>query len=178
MNLSNEDVQDILALLDSLPYDDVSLETSRFSLRLRRAGGGVWAQETRMLTEPPPAEQPGQPDASPPAASPPAASPPAAGLAAEPPAAGLAEVRAPLPGTFYRAPQPGAPPFADLGSQVGEDTVVAIIETMKLMNPVYAGASGVVTEICLADGQFAAQDTVLIRLRPAARDGQDPRDTP
>jgi acetyl-CoA carboxylase biotin carboxyl carrier protein len=169
VTLSHEDVQDILALLDSLPYDDVSLETSRFSLRLRRAGGGVWAQETRVLTEPPPAEQPGQPDASQPDASQPAAGPPAAEPpAAEPPAAGLAEVRAPLPGTFYRAPQPGAPPFADLGSQVGADTVVAIIETMKLMNPVYAGASGVVTEICLADGQFAAQDTVLIRLRPAA----------
>ena len=55
MTLSPEDVQDILALLDSLPYDDVTLETSRFSLRLRRAGEGVWAQETQLLAEPVPA---------------------------------------------------------------------------------------------------------------------------
>ena len=70
----------------------------------------------------------------------------------------------PLPGTFYRAPQPGAPPFVDTGGHVKPGTVVAIIETMKLMNPVYAGATGTVSEICLDDGQFAEQDAVLMRI--------------
>jgi len=46
--------------------------------------------------------------------------------------------------------------------------VVAIIETMKLMNPVYAGAAGTVTEICLDDGQFAGQGTVLMRVSAGA----------
>ena len=80
----------------------------------------------------------------------------------------MREVLAPLPGTFYRAPQPGAPPYVDTGSHVTADTVVAIIETMKLMNPVYAGTAGTVSEICLDDGQFAEAGTVLIRVSPRA----------
>jgi len=78
------------------------------------------------------------------------------------------EVRAPLLGTFYRAPQPGAPPYVEIGSQVAADTVVAIIETMKLMNPVYAGTVGTVSEICLDDGQFAEQDAILMRVSARA----------
>jgi acetyl-CoA carboxylase biotin carboxyl carrier protein len=74
-------------------------------------------------------------------------------------------VRAPLLGTFYRAPRPGAPPFVAVGSLVRPDTVVCIIETMKLMNSVTAGVSGTVTEILLANAQFAEQDTVLMRIR-------------
>ena len=149
MTLSNEDVQDILALLDALPFDELTLETSRFTLTLRRAGDGVWAQETQVRAS------------SPVPASPVPASPaPASSLPAGP----VREVRAPLLGTFYRAPQPGAAPFVEVGSQVGPDTVVAIIETMKLMNPVYAGTAGTVSDICLDDGQFAAQDAVLMRV--------------
>jgi acetyl-CoA carboxylase biotin carboxyl carrier protein len=59
----------------------------------------------------------------------------------------LHEVRAPLVGTFYRAPQPGAEPFVQVGSRVEETTVVGIVETMKLMNPVLAGVAGTVVEI-------------------------------
>jgi acetyl-CoA carboxylase biotin carboxyl carrier protein len=176
VSLSNEDVQDILALLDSLPYDDLTLETSRFSLRLRRSGDGVWARETQVLTEPvlaetdSPAPDPtATPDpAGPHPADPDQAGPDQAGPGQAGPAGGQLEIRAPLLGTFYRAPQPGAAPFVDIGSTVTGDTVVAIIETMKLMNPVYAGVSGTVTEICLADGEFAAQDTVLMRARAEA----------
>jgi acetyl-CoA carboxylase biotin carboxyl carrier protein len=173
VNLSEEDVQDILRLLDTLPFGELVLETSRFTLRLRRSGDGVWAREMTVATDPavmdPP---PAAPAPSAPAPSAPAPSAPPAperlAPAAGPGAAGLCEVRAPLPGTFYRAPNPGAPPFVDTGSEVAEDTVVAIIETMKLMNPVYAAAAGTVTQICLADGEFAARDAVLMRVRPQA----------
>ena len=74
-------------------------------------------------------------------------------------------VRAPLPGTFYRAPRPGAEPFVEVGSRVGADTVVAIVETMKLMNSVHAGADGTVAEICLANGEFAEHGATLMRIR-------------
>jgi acetyl-CoA carboxylase biotin carboxyl carrier protein len=77
-------------------------------------------------------------------------------------------VRAPLPGTFYRAPKPGAPPFVEVGSRVGEDTVVGIVETMKLMNSVCAGVRGTVTEICLADGQVTSAGTALLHIDPEA----------
>jgi len=173
VNLSNDDVQDILSLLDSLPYSEVTLETSQFTLQLRRSADGGWTQETQVLSPPvladpvAPAAPPGPPSA-PPAAPP---TPPAAprGQPSAQPGLDVQDIVAPLLGTFYRAPQPGAPPFVDVGGSVEADTVVAIIETMKLMNPVYAGMAGTVAQICLDDGQFAEQGTALMRVRP--RDG-------
>src|SRR6185312_10620990 len=79
--------------------------------------------------------------------------------------AGLVVVRAPLPGTFYRAPRPGAAPFVEVGSHVGADTVIGIVETMKLMNSVPAGVAGVVAEFCVANAELAAQGAVLLRIR-------------
>ena len=79
---------------------------------------------------------------------------------------GLLAVRAPLPGTFYRAPKPGAPPFVDVGVRVEPTTVVGIIETMKLMTSVAAGVAGTVVEICVGNGEFAAQDAVLVLVDP------------
>jgi acetyl-CoA carboxylase biotin carboxyl carrier protein len=74
----------------------------------------------------------------------------------------LVTVRAPLPGTFYRAPRPGAEPFVQVGSRVGADTTVGIVETMKLMNSVTAGVAGVVAEICVGNGEFAAHGVTLV----------------
>jgi acetyl-CoA carboxylase biotin carboxyl carrier protein len=166
VNLSNEDVQDILSLLDSLPYGELTLETSRFTLRLRRTADGGWAQQTQVLSQPVPAD-PAERDAVPGGPVPPSG-PSGGGATAGPGAAGTGrdtrDIVTPLLGTFYRAPQPGAPPFVDIGSRVDQDTVVAIIETMKLMNPVYAGITGTVSEICLDDGQFAEQGAVLMRI--------------
>ena len=78
---------------------------------------------------------------------------------------GLVAVRAPLPGTFYRAPRPGAAPFVEVGSRVGADTVVGIVETMKLFNSVTAGAAGTVAEICLDNAGFADRGATLLRIR-------------
>ena len=78
---------------------------------------------------------------------------------------GLVAVRAPLPGTFYRAPRPGAAPFAEVGSRVGADTVIGIVETMKLMNPVHAGVAGVVAEFCVGNAEFADHGAALLRIR-------------
>jgi len=172
VNLSNDDVQDILSLLDSLPYTELTLETSQFTLQLRRSAEGGWTQETQVLSPPvlagpvTPAAPPGPPSAPPAAPSSPSAAPP--GQPSASPGPDVRDIVAPLLGTFYRAPQPGAPPFVDVGGSVEADTVVAIIETMKLMNPVYAGTAGTVTEICLDDGQFAEQGAVLMRVSARA----------
>src|SRR5581483_10680935 len=147
VNLTSEDVQDILRLLDTLPYGEFVLETSRFTLRLRRAEGGVWAQELTVLTDPVPTEPPvtplpapgpaGPPGTAPPSTAPPSTAPPSTGPPSTgPPSAGhpgtgqpgtgaLHEVRAALSGTFYRAPNPGAPPFVEVGDEVTADSVVA-----------------------------------------------------
>jgi acetyl-CoA carboxylase biotin carboxyl carrier protein len=152
VNLEAEDVREILRLLDAIDVDELHLETERFTLTLRRAGDGGWTQEAQVLA--------GAGASPAPAAAP-------AGTQT-PPAEGLLEVRAPLLGTFYRAPNPGAEPFVEVGSRVEEDSVVGIVETMKLMNPVLAGVRGTVVEICLADAQFAEHGAVLLRVRPDA----------
>jgi acetyl-CoA carboxylase biotin carboxyl carrier protein len=173
-SLTNDDVADILALLDSLPYDEFDLETPRFRLTLRRTPGG-WTQSTQVLSAPEPLAAPGG-----------AASgvrgplPPSIGgegiltpVEGDGRGAGdadeadgeLVAVRAPLPGTFYRAPRPGAAPFVEVGSRVGADTVIGIVETMKLMNSVPAGVAGVVADFCVANAEFAAQGAALLRIR-------------
>jgi acetyl-CoA carboxylase biotin carboxyl carrier protein len=204
--LTNDDVADILALLDSLPYDELDLETPRFRLTLRRTPGG-WTQSTQVAAPPGTgsmahwsgssrpngtsthlnsgrdeaeaageAEEAGGTDGN------------VEGTRREADAArgetggahgeagetegddghedaGLVAVRAPLPGTFYRAPRPGAAPFVEVGSQVDADTVIGIVETMKLMNSVPAGVAGVVAEFCVANAEFAAQGAALLRIR-------------
>ncbi len=71
-------------------------------------------------------------------------------------------------GIFYRAPKPGEPPFVEVGSKVGEDTVIGIIEVMKLMNTVHAGVKGTVVEILAANGALVEYGEVLLRVRPEA----------
>jgi acetyl-CoA carboxylase biotin carboxyl carrier protein len=201
IELTNEDVADVLALLDSLPYDELDVQTPRFRLILRRTPDG-WTQsmESRVAPTvlsagaPGPVAAAAEPVSA--AAEPVAAAAGSVSAAAEPVAAApmehrcrysdtdvpsvsqglgtdgtdgadgeLVAVRAPLPGTFYRAPRPGAAPFVEVGSRVGADTVVGIIETMKLMNSVTAGAAGTVAEICLGNAEFAAHGSALLRIR-------------
>jgi len=155
MNLTHADVEEILKLLDASPFDELELETDRFKLTLRRssAPAGGWTQENATKSS-------GKAATVKPA---PAASAAAAAHVED----GTVPVRAPLIGTFYRAPKPGAPPFIEVGSHVSRDTVVGIVETMKLMNSVYAQAVGVVTAIEASDGEFVEQHHVLMRVQPA-----------
>ncbi len=182
MDLTSADVQDILQLIDSMPVHELHLKTSRFTLSLRRADDGEWTQELQLTSAPNVLAG----DADPPARTrTPTAEPPAGAGTATPAVSSeattgvqTAAVLAPLLGTFYRAPRPGAPPFVEVGSRVEPDTVVGIIETMKLMNSVSAGLHGTVTEILVADAQFAPQGTPLMRVDvEATGDGGAPAGT-
>jgi len=166
VELTNEDVADILALLDSLPYDHLDLRTSRFQLTLRREAGG-WTQSRQESAGPQGLEPAARQDGGAPAApgGEPGDGEPAGAAASG--GAGLAEVAAPLPGTFYRAPRPGAAPFVEVGSQVSAGTVVAIVETMKLMNSVHAGTAGRVAQILIGNGEPVTQGASLMRIEPA-----------
>lgn len=166
MDLTNDDVAEILALLDSLPYDELDLQTPRFRLTLRRTPGG-WTEESQTLTEPTAVTPAPNGSGASPAAPQPAAQPPVSQLSAPQPP-GMVAVPAPLPGTFYRAPRPGAAPFVEVGDEVREDTVVAIVETMKLMNSVHAGTRGRVAEICLENAEPVGQGTTLMWIEPVS----------
>jgi acetyl-CoA carboxylase biotin carboxyl carrier protein len=80
--------------------------------------------------------------------------------------AGLHAVRAPMVGTFYRAPQPGAAPYVEVGQSVQADTQVGIIEVMKLMNAIPAGVRGMVREIAAENAAAVQYGDVLIVIEP------------
>jgi acetyl-CoA carboxylase biotin carboxyl carrier protein len=69
-------------------------------------------------------------------------------------------------GVFYHAPKPGAPPFVAIGDRVQPDSVIGIIEVMKLMNQVTAGVTGLVTEIVAPNGEMVEHGQPLIRVKP------------
>lgn len=102
-----------------------------------------------------------------PAAAPPAA---AAAPAAEAPAAvdaGLVPVPSPMVGTFYSAPTPDADPFIAVGATVSDDSVVCMIEAMKIFNEIKADCSGTIEKICVNNGDAVEFGQDLFLVRPA-----------
>ncbi len=79
---------------------------------------------------------------------------------------GMVVVKAPMVGTFYRGPSPGAQAFVEVGNKVAEDSVVCIIEVMKLMNTIHAGAAGIVREIRVENSQPVEFGQILIVIEP------------
>jgi acetyl-CoA carboxylase biotin carboxyl carrier protein len=81
--------------------------------------------------------------------------------------ADVTAVRAPLVGTFYVAPSPGAEPFVRVGDDVEPGQTLGIVEAMKLMNPIVAEEPGVVADVLAGNAQAVEFDQVLMYLRPA-----------
>ena len=155
MGLSDEDVREILAIIDSSPLEELRIETEGFSLHVRKGGGGP------LEALPTPVGR----------AAPSAAPAPAApvGQSAAPVeqagADGGVVIAAPMLGTFYRAEGPGKPPFVEVGSRVEAQTTVGIIEVMKMMNSVPAGVRGVVEEVCAENAALVEYGQPLFRVR-------------
>ncbi len=79
---------------------------------------------------------------------------------------GLKEIRSPMVGTFYRAPEPGAEPYVQIGTRVTAGQTVCIIEAMKIMNEIEAEIAGVVREVSVEDAQPVEFGQVLFRVDP------------
>ena len=151
MSLTAADIQEIMRLLDESSFDELVLETNGVKLQLRRGAAAASLAPTAAAPSP---------------VATPAASPAGAKAAApRPPGAGQ-DVTSPMLGTFYRAPKPGAPPFVEIGAPVEADTVIGIIEVMKLMNTVRAGLRGRVSDILAGDGALVEFGETLIRVAP------------
>ena len=150
MSLTAADVDRIIQLLDGSRFDRLSLEMDGLKLELARNGA---------------APAVAVPQSAPPAAAP---EPVVAAVAAPETAreAGLAEVKSPLLGIFYHAPRPGEPPFVAVGARVEPDTIIGIIEVMKLMNTARAGVTGEVVEILAPNGELVEHGAMLMLVRP------------
>jgi acetyl-CoA carboxylase biotin carboxyl carrier protein len=144
------ELKDIKAIIDLMRKNDLSvfeMEKDGFRLKLQK---GVGDQPIVSTT------------AAPAVSAPPVTNGPAAAAEAASP---LKEIVSPMVGTFYRAASPDAPPFVDVGTKVTEDTVVCIIEAMKVMNEIKAETSGVIAEV-VAEGSKPVQfGQVLFRVR-------------
>jgi acetyl-CoA carboxylase biotin carboxyl carrier protein len=148
MSLTAKDVAEIMRLLEDSSFDNLSLEIDGMKLHLQRSS----AKSPRPGADEAPLS---------------ATAPPRLAKKHKPPSEpGLCEVPSPLLGFFYRAPKPGEPPFVEVGSHVEEDTVIGIIEVMKLMNTVQAGVKGVVVEILSENGAAVEYGEILLRVRP------------
>lgn len=152
--LGAEDIAEIVAILDGTSYERIDIRTSRFALRVARTGEG-WTQEWEWQDSGFPAAQPASAVA-------------AAAVDDSTCADGSVAIRPPLPGTFYRAPQPGAPSFVEIGDRVEPETVIGIVETMKLMNSVHAGVSGTISAILADNAAQVDGNAVLMRVLPDA----------
>lgn len=155
MTLTAKDVAEIVRLLEQSSFDSLSLEIDGVKLNLQRGS----AASVRLVAASAEAPQPAF-ESQPVQSAPRKAKPPS-----EP---GLTEVASPLFGIFYRAPKPGEPPFVEVGSKVDKDTVVGIIEVMKLMNSVHAGVKGEVVEILGVNATLIEYGEILLRVRPEA----------
>lgn len=144
--LTRAEIDDILRLIDGSDFAELRLEMGDLKLEVRK-GGSL-----------PPAV---------PVAVPVPLAPVAAVAAPVVASGGGSEVPAPLLGTFWHAPRPGAEPFVKPGDVVAADTVIGIIEVMKLMNSVTAGIAGTVVEIVAPNGVLVEHGQPLIRIRPA-----------
>ncbi len=181
MDLTEEDIIQILDLIDKSSFDyfqlrmgDLNLTVSRGDIDLSMAPAIVAA----AAAAPAPAVAAATPEPAPAAASEPAAAPapvaaPAPAAAPEPAAPappasteGLVPVHAPMVGTFYAAPEPSAPPFTEVGARVDEDATVGLIEVMKVFNSISAGVNGVIEQILVQNAQFVEYGQALFLIRP------------
>ena len=173
MSLTAAEVAEIMRLVEQSSFDELTLEMNGIKLTLKRGAAAERSAEGAAdgATVSIAASSIGASSVAASSTATPATQA-APGAAAAPPQSAVVdrnthEVSSPLLGTFYRAPKPGAPPFVEVGSVVEEDTVVAIIEVMKLMNTVRAGARGTVTEILARDAALVEHGETLLRIRKA-----------
>ena len=147
--LTYEDLVRLVELIKSTShFSEFRLKVGEIEVSLRRSNGSARPQPAQAPIAMPAAEAPKR----------------EAGEAHFAP--GLHLVRAPMVGTFYRASAPGAAPYVTVGQQVEPDSTLCIIEVMKLMNSIEAGARGVVREILVENACAVEHGQVLVVIEP------------
>lgn len=154
------DIKDIKAIIDLMKKNSVSefeLEKQDFKIRLKRgiAAGSqaVGLEEAPVVTYMTPAAG--------------VVAPAALAAVPAPPPSNELEVKSPMIGTFYRAPSPESAPYVEIGTEVSPETVVCIIEAMKVMNEIKAEVKGVVTQVLMDNAKPVEFGQPLFKVRPS-----------
>ena len=155
------DLKDIKAIIDLMKKNSITefeLERQDSKIRLKRGlnGGGSVAQSEDYLSAIPTSAQP--------VVAVPVSAPAAVPL---PAATGEVDIKSPMIGTFYRAPSPEAGNYVEVGTSVTSESVVCIIEAMKVMNEIKAEVKGVITQVLVENGKPVEFGQPLFKVRPA-----------
>ena len=153
------DLKDIKAIIDLMKKNSVTefeLEKQDFKIRLKRGpnGGGASVSSDDLL-----ALTTGQPNPAIPAA--------VAAPQVPVPASNELDIKSPMIGTFYRAPSPEAGSYVEVGVEVSPETVVCIIEAMKVMNEIKAEAKGIITQVMVENAKPVEFGQPLFKIRPS-----------
>ncbi len=154
------DLKDIKAIIDLMRKNSVSefeLEKQDFKIRLKRGSNGgnpgpQFEDGPAVAYAPAPAIPVAMPAQVPPAIA---------------PAIAEVEIKSPMIGTFYRAPSPESGPYVEVGSEVNAETVVCIIEAMKVMNEIKAEVKGTITQVLVENAKPVEFGQPLFKVRPA-----------
>jgi acetyl-CoA carboxylase biotin carboxyl carrier protein len=157
MALTPSEIKEILGILEASGWDEAQITIDDVTLTVSKSGNGL----AGVLPDRAPA-----PTAAPVPASPQPT--PHEEQASTAPGTGGQVVEAPSVGVFWRAPEPGAAPFVDVGDDVEAGATLCIVEVMKLMNHVQADVAGVVRDIHVSNGDHVEFGTPLFTLAPAA----------
>ncbi len=159
MKLSGNEIVEILETLKRLGYSRFRFEQDGVKLEVDSGGGSIADTEQAAVVSSPAA--PRSPTSTP------TPTPPPVAARTAPPRDGLVAVTAPMTGTFYRASEPGAPPFVEVGATVAADETVCIVEVMKLFNSIAAGHAGTVVEVCAENESRVESGQPLIWIEPS-----------
>jgi len=160
------DLKEIKAVIDLMTRNGLTefeLEKGDFKIKVKRGPSGEWITSTAPSAA---TSQVHHHHAAPVAAIP-AAVPVAAAPSTPAPASPTgAQIVSPMVGTFYRSPSPDSPPYIEPGQEVNEDTVVCIIEAMKVMNEIKAEVRGIIVEVLAQNGKPVEFGKPLFSIRP------------
>ncbi|MHC4407595.1 MAG: acetyl-CoA carboxylase biotin carboxyl carrier protein [Planctomycetota bacterium] len=150
------DLKKIVQIMNDNDLVEIEIEEEGKRLRLRKPDAGAMPMMAAVQAAAP----------APAAAAPAAAPAPAAG---EPAAANAGEytITAPMVGTFYRAPSPDADDYVQVGAKIGPESVVCILEAMKVMNEIKAECSGEIVKICVQNAEAVEYGQALFIVKPS-----------
>ena len=151
------DLKDIKAIIDLMKKNSISefeLERQDFKIKLKRGG----TQITQLEETSTPLVLP--------IASTQSAVPLATAVSSPASASNVTEIKSPMIGTFYLAPSPESANYVEVGSEVNPDTVVCIIEAMKVMNEIKAEARGIITDILIDNAKPVEFGQPIFKIRP------------